>query len=75
MLGNLGVMVHFGPLTRALIAEEERCLELIPDCHRKMNAQRELFTDGRGKRQFMFIYLTDSSTSDELPRWTVERFY
>lgn len=80
-LGNVGVMVHFGPLTGALLADEESCRELIPECRRKMDAAREVYTGGMDGRQYMIIFLTDSLSRDELPRWKelvrwiVERFY
>jgi hypothetical protein len=80
-LGNLGVMVHFGPLTGELIAGEERCNELIPQCRRNMDSEREVYIGGRGGQKFMVIYLTDSTTRNELTQWKellswiVERFY
>ena len=79
--GNIGVMVHFGPLTGELIESEDQWRELIPRCGQETDAGREILTGGRSGKQFMIVLLTDSVTRDELPRWRellrwiVGRFY
>jgi hypothetical protein len=79
--GNLSVLVHFGPLTRELIEDPEAWRELIPGCGQGLDAERVLFTGGRSGQELMIVFLTDSSTRSELPRWKellrwiVGRFY
>jgi len=79
--GNVSVLVHFGPLTRELMDDEDRWRELIPHCGQALDAEREIFTGGRNGQQYMIVFLTDSATRSELPqwkellRWIVERFY
>jgi hypothetical protein len=79
--GNIGVIVHFGPLTAELIDDENQWRELIPHCDQSMDAEREILTGGRSGKLFMIVLLTDGETRDELQhwrellRWIVGRFY